>query len=57
MILQRYRLALQPGARIDRHLRITLAPRHGMPMSVLPPDRLPAPNWPRGNIREMVDLE
>jgi cytochrome P450 len=56
MIVQRYQLALQPGARIDRRLRITLSPRQGMPMIVLPPDRAPPVNRPRGNIREMVDL-
>ena len=56
MILQRYRLELAPRARIDRRLRITLSPKHGMPMRLLPPDRTPALNRPRGDIREMVDL-
>jgi cytochrome P450 len=55
-IVQRYSLALQPGARIDRRLRITLAPRQGMPMLVLPPGSTPPLNRPRGNIREMVEL-
>jgi cytochrome P450 len=56
MILQRYHLELAPGARVDRRLRITLSPKHGMPMHVLPLGRPPALNRPRGDIREMVDL-
>ena len=56
LILQRYRLELRPGARIDRRLRITLSPQHGMPMVVLPPDRSVAPQRPRGNVNEMVAL-
>jgi cytochrome P450 len=55
-IVQRYSLALRPGARIDRRLRITLSPLQGMPMIVLPPDSAPPLNRPRGNIREMVEL-
>ena len=36
MILQRYRLKLAPGARIDRQVKLTLAPKHGLPMIVGP---------------------
>ena len=57
LIVQRFTLALRPGARIDRRLRITLAPRQGMPMIVHSPDRALPVNRPRGNIREMVELE
>jgi cytochrome P450 len=56
LILQRYRLALQAGARIDRRLRITLSPQHGMPMIALPPDQRVSIQRPRGNIHEMVAL-
>jgi cytochrome P450 len=56
LILQRHRLELRPGARIDRRIRITLSPQHGMPMTVLPAGRLVAPQRPRGNINEMVAL-
>jgi cytochrome P450 len=58
MILQRYRLAVVPGARIDRRVKITLSPRHGMPVVVHPADgRFAASRAPvRGNIHEMVDL-
>jgi cytochrome P450 len=57
LILQRYRLALQPRARIDRRLRITLSPKYGLPMIVLSKDQPLPRHAPRGNIREMVDLE
>ena len=56
MIVQRFALALERGARIDRRLRITLAPRQGMPMVVFAHDRALPINRPRGNIREMVEL-
>jgi cytochrome P450 len=56
LILQRCRLELRPGARIDRRIRITLSPQHGMPMAVLPAGHRIAPLRPRGNINEMVAL-
>ncbi|HEX6290501.1 MAG TPA: cytochrome P450 [Herpetosiphonaceae bacterium] len=56
LLLQRYGLMLAPNARIDRLLKVTLGPKHGMPMVVLPTNR-PVPRiTARGNIREMVDL-
>ena len=40
MIVQRYRLALVPGARISRRVRGNiLAPRHGVPMRIHRQDR------------------
>jgi cytochrome P450 len=56
MILQRYRLTIQPGARIDRQLRVTLSPKHGMPMVVAAQDRQFRRTEVRGDIHEMVDL-
>ena len=56
MLLQRYRLALVAGARIDRRVTLTMSPRHGMPMLVAPRDAAVAPGTVRGNIHEMVDL-
>jgi len=56
MILQRYRLSLVPGARIDRKYAVTLSPKYGMPMMVHKQDRQFAKEIPRGNIHEMVDL-
>jgi len=56
MLLQRNRLALAPGARVDRRVTITMSPRHGMPMIVAPRDQRITPGQVRGNIREMVDF-
>jgi cytochrome P450 len=39
MIVQRFRLALPAGARVDPELRLTLRPRGGLPMSVFAQDR------------------
>jgi cytochrome P450 len=58
MIVQRYRLAMAPGARIDRSVHVTLSTKHGMPMIAHPQDRqFGRPTLVRGNIHEMVDLE
>lgn len=57
MLLQRYRLALAPGARIDRQVSITVAPKYGMPMLVARQDRQFSRGTVRGNIHEMVDLQ
>jgi cytochrome P450 len=56
LILQRYRLKLAPGARIDRDVKLTLAPKHGMPMVVARQDRQFSRGEARGNIRELVEL-
>jgi len=56
MILQRYRLSLVPGARIDRKYAVTLSPKYGMPMMVHKQDRQFTREIPRGDIHEMVDL-
>jgi cytochrome P450 len=60
MLLQRFRVE-RAGARVDRRVAITMAPRHGLPMRVQPADgrwrsarrRLPSI---RGDIRELVEL-
>jgi cytochrome P450 len=56
MIVQRFRLQLAPGARIDRRVTITMSPRHGMPMAIVPNDRAVKPGGVRGNIHQMVAL-
>ena len=56
MIVQRFTLALEPNARIDRQIKITLSPKYGMPMRVALPDHTPTPVQVRGNVREMVAL-
>ena len=55
-ILRRFRLSMLPGTRVDRTVKVTLAPRHGLPMAIHSPDRrFDAPRV-TGNVREMVDL-
>ncbi len=56
MVVQRYRLTLVPGARIDRQVRLTLSSKHGMPMVVRPQDRRFSRSVLRGNIQDMVDF-
>ncbi len=56
MMLQRFRLAVVSGVRIDRIVRITMQPRHGLPVSVFENDRQFAASGVRGQIREMVAL-
>jgi cytochrome P450 len=56
MMLQRYRLDLVPGARIDRKVAVTMSPRHGMPVTIHRQDGQFRAGRVRGNIREMVEL-
>ena len=56
MILQRFRFSVMPGARIDRSVKVTMSPKHGLPISVHPPDRRFERVPVRGNVNEMVEL-
>jgi cytochrome P450 len=56
MIVQRFGLALAPRATVDRRVKITMSPRHGMPMDILPAGAAFQPGAARGNIHEMVEL-
>jgi cytochrome P450 len=58
MVLQRYRLELMPGTRVDRLVHVTLTPKNGMPMIVRKQDRQFAQGvgGVHGNIRKMVKL-
>jgi cytochrome P450 len=56
MILQRFRISLLPGARIDRTVRVTMSPKRGLPVVLHPPDRRFQAVPVRGNVREMVEL-
>jgi cytochrome P450 len=58
MLLQRFRVELPEGARIDRRVAITMAPRRGMPMRIRLADRgwRAGPRRVTGDIRELVDL-
>lgn len=55
-MLQRFRFSVVPGTRIDRVVRITMQPKQGLPMSILPNDRKFVAAQVSGQIREMVTL-
>jgi cytochrome P450 len=57
IILQQYRLALKPGAKVDLGGSPLAAPKGGLPMRVLPANRWPARVDVRGNIRSIVRLD
>ncbi|MEU2874940.1 cytochrome P450 [Streptomyces sp. NPDC007070] len=56
LLLQRFRPALAPGTRVDRAMRISFVPKHGMPMVLHPVGARPEPVPVRGNITESVRL-
>lgn len=56
MALQKFRFAVAPNARIDRVVKVTVNPRHGLPMILHRPDGCFESNSVRGQICEMVDL-
>ena len=56
MILTRFRLTVQPGARIDRLVQVMMRPRQGLPMSIHRQDGRFAAVPVRGDIHDMVDL-
>jgi len=58
LILQRFRLTLEPGARVSFKVRgIILGTKHGLPMRVERPSRTTAATAPlRGDIAELIDV-
>jgi cytochrome P450 len=56
MILQRFRLQVVPKTRIDRAVRITMSPRHDIPIAIHAQDRKFARSDVRGQINDMVDF-
>jgi cytochrome P450 len=54
LLLQHYRLALAPGAQVDRSRSLLLTPQAGVLMVIGPPDRPVVKREVHGNIREMV---
>lgn len=58
MLLQRFRVELTGGTKIDRRVAITMAPKHGLPMRVRRADRAwrSGPRTFRGDVRELVEL-
>ena len=56
MIMQKFRLTVIPGTRIDRTIRITMDPLNGLPMMIFGNDRKFTASEVTGQIREMVTL-
>lgn len=56
MLIQRHRLHLVAGSRIDRGMRISLVPKQGMPMVVKPPTQQLSIPAVVGNIHQSVTL-
>lgn len=56
MIVQRFRLALPSGARVDPELRLTLRPRGGLPMQIFAQDRQFRRAPISGGIGQVIDL-
>ena len=54
MMLQRFRFTIVPAARVDRVVRITMTPRHGLPMLIQENDRKFNASKISGQIHEMV---
>jgi cytochrome P450 len=56
IIVQRYRLALAPGQRVDAEMRLTLRPRGGLPMAIHAQDRQFRRASIAGGIGQVLDL-
>jgi cytochrome P450 len=56
MIVPSWRLTVAPNVRIDRHVGISLGPKHGIPVILARQDRQLERTAIRGNIHQMVDL-
>jgi cytochrome P450 len=57
MILQRFRLEVVPGTKVERVVRVTMSPRHDIPVNIFEQDRNFRRSEVRGNIHEMVELK
>ncbi|MBX3418995.1 MAG: cytochrome P450 [Pirellulaceae bacterium] len=55
-VMQRFRLAVVPGSRIDGIIQLTLRPKQGIPMIVYPPDQAFSASPISGSITRMVDF-
>jgi cytochrome P450 len=55
-VIQRFRMSVVPGSRIDGIVQLTLRPQHGIPMIVHPHDGAFTASPITGNIHRMVDL-
>jgi cytochrome P450 len=57
MLIQRFRLNLVSGSKIDRGMRISFVPKQGMPMHVKTPSKYVTKPQVLGNIHESVALK
>lgn len=57
LIVPSWKLTVVPGARIDRHLGISLGPRNGIPIIVTPQDRLLRASPISGDIHDIVHFD
>ena len=55
-VMQRFRLTVVPGSRIDGIIQLTLRPKQGIPMNVNPPDQAFSASPISGSITRMVDF-
>jgi cytochrome P450 len=55
-LLQRFRLTVLPGTRVDRRVTTILSPRHPMPMRIDLPGPLYVASAVMGDVHDMVDL-
>ena len=56
MLVQRFRLSVPPGSRVDRSFELSLRPKNGMRMTIGVQDRGRGSARVTGNITQMVDL-
>lgn len=57
MLLQRFRVSLLPNSKIDRGIRISLVPKQGLLMQILPSKTTISKPIVKGNIHESIDLQ
>lgn len=57
MLVQRFRLIVPPGSRVDRSFELSLRPKNGMTMTIGIQDRGRGRTRVTGDITQMVDLE
>ena len=55
-MLQRFQLVTVPGSKIDYQMKITLAPKNGLPMRVAAKDQHFVRHDVGGSIRKIVEL-
>jgi cytochrome P450 len=56
LLLQRYHVTIPPGTKIETQMKITLSPRHGLPVRLAPRSEPFTRSEVSGNIRQFVEL-